>query len=180
MDPGGWSVIPFMLIIVVLAMVAGWLYRRQQREHGQRLRLEDQLRRAEERRTQADQALADGKKAADALRESEARYRALAVRMSRRHALTAALSQAVTTDAVAKAVVHEGRTLLGAQGGAVMRLVENRTKLVRLHSMTTRSGNGSSSMICRTWKVSEYWPLMMTLTPGKSSSASSPVARRLW
>jgi signal transduction histidine kinase/ActR/RegA family two-component response regulator len=115
-------------------MVAGWLHRRQRRESRGRLRLEGQLRRAEESKTRADQELASGQQAADALRESEARYRALAVRMSRRHNLTAALSQAITTDGVAEAVVQEGRTLLGAQAGSVMRLVENGTKLVRLHS----------------------------------------------
>lgn len=131
----------FALIAFVLAIVAGWLYRRHRREYAARLRLEDQLRHAEELRTRADQEIADGRKSADALRESEARYRALAVRMSRLHALTAGLSQSVMPDGVAKAVVQEGRTLLGAQAGAVMRLVENRTSLVRLYSQ------GDSSQI---------------------------------
>jgi hypothetical protein len=122
------------ILIVSLLCIAGWLYRRQRREHAARLRLEQQLQQAEELRKRADQDLAEGKKAGEALRESEARYRALAVRMSRRHALTAALSQAVTPDGVAQAIVTEGSTLLGAQAGAVMRLVERRTKLARLYS----------------------------------------------
>ena len=128
------ALVTLILTILVLTMVAGWLYRRQRREHAARLRLEQQLQQAEEFRKRANQDLTEGKKATEALRESEARYRALAVRMSRRHALTAALSQAVTPDGVAQAIVTEGKTLLGAQAGVVMRLVEHRTKLARLYS----------------------------------------------
>ena len=124
----------FVLIVSALGIVAGWLYQRQRREQAARLRVEQRLLQAEESRKRADQTLTEGKKAAEALRESEARYRALAVRMSRRHALTAALSQAVTPDGVAQAIVTEGKTLLGAQGGSVMRLIEHRTKLARLYS----------------------------------------------
>jgi signal transduction histidine kinase/CheY-like chemotaxis protein len=160
--------ITLILITVVLAVVAGWLYRRQRREYAARLRLEAQLRRAEELKTNADRAFANEQKAADALRESEARYRALAVRMSRLHDLTAALSQAVTMDGVAKAVVHEGQTLLGAQAGSVMRLVENRTQLVRLYAQ----GNSSEvpeaghlfaleSGLCSTEAVSTQRPVLI-------------------
>lgn len=123
-----------VLVVAVLSIAAGWLYRRRRVECASRLRLERQLQEAEGWRAHTEQELAERQQAADALRESEARYRALAIRMSRRHALTAALSQAVTTDAVAIAVVDEGKTLLGAQAGSVMRLVEHGTHLVRLHS----------------------------------------------
>jgi signal transduction histidine kinase/CheY-like chemotaxis protein len=146
MDPGWRSILggfadvsaagasTVIVIVSLLGVVAGWLYHRQRCEYAARLRLEQQLEHAEALRTRADQDLAEGKKAAEALRESEARYRALAVRMSRRHTLTAALSQAVTPDGVAQAIVTEGRTLLGAQAGTVMRLIEHRTKLARLYS----------------------------------------------
>lgn len=65
----------FILIVSVLAIVAGWHYHCQRREHAARLRLEQQLQQAEELRKRANQDLIEGKKAAEALRESEARYR---------------------------------------------------------------------------------------------------------
>jgi len=101
---------------------------------------------AEELRARADQDLAERKKVEDALRESEARYRALAARTSRLHALTAALSQAVTIDGVAKAVVHEGKILVGAQAGSVMRLADNGTQLVTLYAQ------GDSRQLPEAWQ----------------------------
>ncbi len=62
-----------------------------------------------------------------ALRASEARGRALAARTSRLHGLTAALSEAVTLDAVARAVIAQGRTAVGAISGEVRLLAENAT-----------------------------------------------------
>ncbi len=83
---------------------------------------------AEALRARADQELAERHKAEEALRDSEARYRALAARTSRLHALTAALSEALTLDAVAKAVVRQGKHVVGAQAGSVTLLVSNGTK----------------------------------------------------
>jgi signal transduction histidine kinase/ActR/RegA family two-component response regulator len=79
---------------------------------------------SEELRARADQELAERERAEEALRDSEARYRALAARTSRLHALTAALSEAVTVDAVARAVVRHGRIVVGAQSGSVTRVVD--------------------------------------------------------
>lgn len=82
---------------------------------------------AEMLRARAHQELADRLKMEAALRDSEAKYRALAARTSRLHALTAALSEAVTLDAVARAVVRQGKVVAGATGGSVVLLTdENR------------------------------------------------------
>jgi signal transduction histidine kinase len=64
-------------------------------------------------------------KTEQALRSSEMRYRALASRTTRLHDLTAALSEAVTVDAVAHAVVRQGGVVVGATSGSVALLVEN-------------------------------------------------------
>jgi signal transduction histidine kinase/ActR/RegA family two-component response regulator len=89
---------------------------------------------AESLRARADQELADRQKAEEALRDSEARYRSLAARTSRLHALTAALSEAVTSEAVARAVVRQGRVVVGAQSGSVIRLVDDGTQLATMYA----------------------------------------------
>src|SRR5437773_2603229 len=66
---------------------------------------------AEQVRAHADRELGDLQRAEEALRESETKYRALAARTNRLYGLSAALSQAVTLDAVAKAIVRKGRNV---------------------------------------------------------------------
>ena len=82
---------------------------------------------AETQRARADQEITEREKVELALRSSEARGRALAARTTRLHGLTAALSEAVTLDAVARAVVHQGRIAAGATGGEVILLVKGET-----------------------------------------------------
>jgi signal transduction histidine kinase len=82
---------------------------------------------AETQRARADQEIAEREKIEIALRASETRGRALAARTSRLHALTAALSESVTLDAVARAVVHQGRVAVGALAAEVALLAENAT-----------------------------------------------------
>src|SRR6266508_3445977 len=69
-----------------------------------------------------------------ALRASETRYRALLARTSRLHALSAALSEAVTLDAVARAVIQHGSVVVGATAGEVTLLVENGTQFQTLYA----------------------------------------------
>jgi K+-sensing histidine kinase KdpD len=95
------------------------LDRARQYEVAQRARAE-----AERLRLRADEELQERLKIEQALRTSETRYRALAARTSRLHALTAALSEASTVDAVARAVVTRGRTAVGATAAEVATLVE--------------------------------------------------------
>jgi signal transduction histidine kinase len=80
---------------------------------------------AEALRSQSDRELIERKGIESALRASEARYRALAARTSRLHALAGALSEAVTVEAVARAVIDHGRIVAGATVGEVMLLIND-------------------------------------------------------
>lgn len=107
-------------LLVLGTTAAQALDRTWQLEYAERARSE-----AEKLRAHADQELVERKNIEHALRASETRYRALAARTSRLHALSAALSEAVSTGAVAHAVVHHGCIVVGATAGEVMLLVEN-------------------------------------------------------
>jgi signal transduction histidine kinase len=74
---------------------------------------------ADTQRERAEREIAEREKVELALRASEARGRALAARTTRLHGLTAALSEAVTLDAVAHAVVHQGLVAAGSTAGEV-------------------------------------------------------------
>jgi signal transduction histidine kinase/CheY-like chemotaxis protein len=76
-------------------------------------------------RARADAELQERRHAEEAHRETEARYRALAARTHRLYSLNAALSEAVTVDAVAKVVVRLGRAVVGAAAGSVALCAEN-------------------------------------------------------
>jgi signal transduction histidine kinase/CheY-like chemotaxis protein len=132
-EPGWELALAVLSALALVGGAAGWLILRQRDERTLRRQLEQQLRDAEELRARAGQESAEYQKIASALRDSESRYRALAVRMTRLHALTASLSQALTIERVARAVVHEGKALLGAQAGAVMQLGERR-QLLRVYA----------------------------------------------
>ncbi len=105
------------------------LDRTWQVEYAQRARAE-----AETLRARADLELAERQSIEHALRVSEARYRTLGARTSRLHALTAALSEAVTPSAVAQAVVHHGKTAVGANAGDVMLLVGSGNEFETLYA----------------------------------------------
>ena len=105
------------------------LDRTWQFESAQRARIE-----AENLQARADQELSERQKVEQALRASETRYRTLAARTSRLHGLTAALSESVTLRAVAQAVVHQGKIVVGATSGEVMVFGEDRSYLETLYS----------------------------------------------
>jgi signal transduction histidine kinase/ActR/RegA family two-component response regulator len=118
------------------ASAAQALDRTWQFESAQRARVE-----AESLRARADQELNERQKIEEALRASETQYRTLAARTSRLHGLTAALSESVTLRAVAQAVVHQGRIVVGATSGEVMVLGEDRTSLETLYSENQNAGD---------------------------------------
>jgi len=89
---------------------------------------------AETQRARADQEIAEREAIEVALRASEARGRALAARTSRLHGLTAALSESVTLAAVARAVVNQGRTAVGATAGEVILLTADGATFETLHA----------------------------------------------
>ena len=89
---------------------------------------------AETLRADADRELAERKSVEHALRSSETRYRALAARTSRLHALSAALSEGVTMEAVARAVITHGRVVVGATAGEVILLGEDGAQFETLYA----------------------------------------------
>jgi signal transduction histidine kinase len=96
---------------------------------------------AETQRTRADQEIGERQKIEVALRASEARGRALAARTSRLHALTAALSESVTLEDVARAVVHQGMTAAGAAAGEVALLADTGQALETVYAEGPGTGN---------------------------------------
>ena len=72
---------------------------------------------AESLRSRADAELVEREKTEHALRASETRYRALATRTTRLHALTASLSEAASVNAVTHAIVEQARVAVGANEG---------------------------------------------------------------
>lgn len=80
---------------------------------------------AEALKARADVELVERQRTEVALRSSETRYRALATRTTRLHALTASLSEAVTVTAVAKAIVDQARIVVGAAEGELRLLGDN-------------------------------------------------------
>ena len=105
------------------------LDRTWQYESAQRARTD-----AETMRARADEEIETHQQTEVALRASEARFRTLAARTNRLHELTAALSEAVTVEAVAEAVVRQGRIAAGATAGEVAVLVESGTAFETVHS----------------------------------------------
>ena len=105
------------------------LVRADQYESAQRARNE-----AEHLRRRADEELRERRKFEAALRDSETRYRSLAARTNHLYALSASLSEALTLDAVAKAIVSRSRFVAGASAASVALLNEDRTMLTTLHS----------------------------------------------
>jgi signal transduction histidine kinase len=93
---------------------------------------------AEALRERANQELAERQKVERALRASETRYRTLAARTGRLHNLAAALSEAASVDAVARAVVQHGCNVLGAAAGEVLLLARGGFEV--LYSDVPREG----------------------------------------
>jgi len=74
---------------------------------------------AEAYRAQAEMELRERRKAEEAQRATEGRYRSLVTRTRRLYALSAGLSEAATLDAVAKVIVREGKNVVGASAASV-------------------------------------------------------------
>jgi K+-sensing histidine kinase KdpD len=128
-QPRAWTPDDREYLLALSARAAQALDRTFELESALRARAE-----AEALRARADQELAERQKVELALRASETRYRALAARTGRLHGLASALSEAVTLDAVARAVVHHGRNVLGATNGEVWRLLEGGSQFETLFS----------------------------------------------
>jgi signal transduction histidine kinase/CheY-like chemotaxis protein len=119
---------------------------------------------AEALRVRADSELRERQKAEEALRLSEARYRALAARTSRLYALSAGLSEAVSLDAVARVIVRHGKVVVGASAGSVAMLAEGGTQLDTLYGEEHGCEHGAS-------------PRRVALGAGSSSTAAVDTRR---
>jgi signal transduction histidine kinase/ActR/RegA family two-component response regulator len=98
------------------------------------LKAESARAQAEDYRLRAEQEVHERQKAEAALRESETRYRSLAARTSRLYSLSAALSESISVQAVARAVVRHGMVVAGASASAVNLLVEDGSQFETLYA----------------------------------------------
>jgi len=88
----------------------------------------------EDFRVRADAELRERHRVEDALRESEGKYRALAARTARLYELSAALSEAITLDSVAKVIVRRGKAVVGASAGCVATSVDQGRQFETLYA----------------------------------------------
>jgi len=104
------------------------LVRARAHESSEQARIE-----AEAFRARAGVELRERQKAEAALRESETKYRALAARTTRLYTLSAALSESITVEAVATAIVRHGTIALGASTTSVALLSNDHTYFETLY-----------------------------------------------
>ena len=107
------------LLVGAASRVAAALDRATKFERAERARAD-----SDAFRIQAKIEIRERERAEAALRESEARYRALAARTTRLYTLSAGLSEAVTLAAVARVIVNQGKVVVGASAGSVALLSE--------------------------------------------------------
>jgi signal transduction histidine kinase len=99
---------------------------------------------ADAHRRRAERELVERHNVEAALRASEARYRALVARTTRLHGLAAALSEAATLGEVARAIVRQGRNVLGAASGDLSMLVDGGAAFETVYSDGPRAdGEGA-------------------------------------
>ena len=89
---------------------------------------------AEAFRTRADAELRERQRAEELLRDSEAKYRALATRTNRLYELNAGLSEAVSVNAVARVIVHQGKAVVGSSAASVAIVVDGGRSFQTLYS----------------------------------------------
>jgi signal transduction histidine kinase/CheY-like chemotaxis protein len=123
---------------------------------------------AEALRLRADEELRERQKIERALRDSETKYRALAARTHLLYELSAAVSEAVTLDAVAKAVISYGKTLFGASAGSIALLIDRGTQFETLYTeehgrqpVETWHRFPAEAGLCSTAAVEERQPIFV-------------------
>jgi len=118
-------------------------------------------------RARSDEQLVERHGIEQALRASETRYRSFAARTSRLHGLAAALSEAVTLEAVAHAIVTHGRIVTGATNGEVAVLTEDGAAFETLYSDAPSHGRHPWSRypaepgLCATHAVETKAPVLI-------------------
>jgi signal transduction histidine kinase/ActR/RegA family two-component response regulator len=132
---------------------------------------------AESLKERADVELAQRQKTEVALRASETRYRALATRTTRLHALTSGLSEAASVDAVTRAIVEQAPIVVGASEGDLTLLEAVTDKFEAGHCATaaleTRMPVYASSL---TDLQEKYWrSATLAADKGFASAAALPL-----
>ena len=116
---------------------------------------------AEALREQADRELGERQRTEQALRASETRSRALATRTACMRDLTAALSEAVTMQAVAAAVVQQGTVLVGATAAGVALLATDGSEFETLGADEPRVFSASPGL-CATEAARTREPIFVS------------------
>ncbi len=132
---------------------------------------------AESLKERADVELAQRQKTEIALRASETRYRALATRTTRLHALTSGLSEAASIDAVTRAIVEQAPIVVGANEGdlKLLEAVSDRFEagLCATAALETRTPVYASSL---TDLQEKYWrSATLAADKGFASAAALPL-----
>ncbi len=120
---------------------------------------------ADELRLRAEKELVERLNVERALRASETRYRTLVARTTRLHGLAAALSEAASLHAVARAVVQHGKNVLGAASGEVEMLVDDDTAFETVFSDApglTSAREPVAPGLCATDAVRTRQPVFVT------------------
>ena len=120
---------------------------------------------ADELRLRAEKELVERLNVERALRASEARYRTLVARTTRLHGLAAALSEAASLHAVARAVVQHGKNVLGAASGEVEMLVDEGAAFETIFSDArglTSEVEPAAPGLCATEAVRTRQPVFVT------------------
>ena len=129
---------------------------------------------AESLKERADVELAERQKTEIALRASETRYRALATRTTRLHALTAGLSEAASVVAVTRAIVEQAPIVVGASEGDLKLLGSDRGELEKgtcaAHAVGTRKPVFAGSL---TELQENYWRSATLAADGGFASAAA-------
>lgn len=136
----------FILTGVVISLSMRRLRRQALSDRGARAEAERLLAEAEGSRARADLELRERQKAEERLRESEAKYRGLAARTNKLYELSAGLSEAVTVDAVARVIVHQGKTVVGASAASVTVLSDEG------HTFETLYSDGYPRSVAEAWR----------------------------
>ena len=129
---------------------------------------------AESLKERADVELAERQKTEVALRASETRYRALATRTTRLHALTAGLSEAASVTAVTRAIVEQAPIVVGASEGDLKLLGNDRSDFEQgtcaTHAIETKKPVFAGSLAELQEK---YWRSASLAADGGFASAAS-------
>ena len=137
---------------------------------------------AEHLKARADAELVERHSTELALRASETRYRALATRTTRLHALTASLSEAVSVTAVAGVIVEQAHMVVGASKGE-LHLLGDKASPFEAGSCAAEAAQERRPVFVGSFADSQekYWSsASLAADRGYSSTAALPLLVENW